>query len=66
MWKFIQRNYYEWVIRNCVRDIRELKDYVKTAGPCMSMSEEFQIQHEINEARRDMDNARNKLSQLNA
>jgi len=61
MWKFIQRKYYEWVIRNCVRDISELKEMLRSES---DPYRKVWIQDDIREARSDMDNARNNLSQL--
>lgn len=61
MWKFIQRKYYEWIIRNCVRDIRELKELLHNES---DPYRKVWIQDDIREARRDMNNARNKLEVL--
>ena len=62
MWKFIQRKYYEWVIRNCERDIRELEGYAENAR----MGDSIEILCEIQEIRGDLKRARAKLSTLNA
>lgn len=61
MWEFIQRKYYEWIIRNCVRDIRELKELLHNES---DPYRKVWIQDDIREARRDMNNARNKLEVL--
>lgn len=60
MWRRIKRAYYEWVIRNCIEDIRELNKLSrewKDISPFMRN----EIAEDIREARQEMDEARAKL-----
>lgn len=58
MFKRIKRAYYQWVIRNCIKDIQELHELAKrTVDP----REVRWMRLEIRELRNDMDRARAKL-----
>lgn len=61
MWRRIKRAYYEWVIRNCVKDIRELSEFHRNNRDSLSPFERREIKYEIHELRCDMDEARAKL-----
>ena len=57
MWQFIRRKYYQWVVRNCERDIRELEGY----ADILPMGDSIEILCEIQEIRGDLKRARAKL-----
>ena len=59
MWQRIKRMYYQWVIRNCQRDINELNNHLIEGNPddidvCF-------IKHDIEECRKAIKRARAKL-----
>lgn len=57
----IKRMYYQWVIRNCQRDINELRAYLRENMNWLSPFDVCSVRSDINELTKVIDNARAKL-----